>query len=222
MPSFQTAQRSANEHDSIGNTFSKTTPACVCRARLVAPDVSAGTSAFVAALRRAVALARSRTRPVVSGGVARRFRSDRRLDLACASTLRVRTDRARRLSAAAHLEAAGHIDLRSLRPQALRVAVLAIGGTVVTALAIACAISGGRVTICLSAGARRDRFRNRPVAVIAVFRNIAVPVRVKALVEAESLSNDGIAVVIYGMAMVQATGSLAWLPALGRSGGDCR
>lgn len=103
MPSFQTAQRSANEHDSIGNTFSKTTPACVCRARLVAPDVSAGTSAFVAALRRAVALARSRTRPVVSGGVARRFRSDRRLDLACASTLRVRTDRARRLSAAAHL-----------------------------------------------------------------------------------------------------------------------
>lgn len=119
-------------------------------------------------------------------------------------------------------EAAGHIDLRSLRPQALRVAVLAIGGTVVTALAIACAISGGRVTICLSAGARRDRFRNRPVAVIAVFRNIAVPVRVKALVEAESLSNDGIAVVIYGMAMVQATGSLAWLPALGRSGGDCR
>jgi len=44
------------------------------------------------------------------------------------------------------------------------------------------------------------------VAVIAVFRNIAVPVGEKALVEAESLSNDGIAVVIYGMAMVQATG----------------
>lgn len=119
-------------------------------------------------------------------------------------------------------EAAWHINLRSLRAQALRVAVIAVGGTVVTALAIACTISvEGELPFASALLLGAIVSATDPVAVIAVFRNVAVPDKVKTLVEAESLSNDGIAVVIYGMAMVQATGGgLTWLPALGHGAAE--
>jgi CPA1 family monovalent cation:H+ antiporter len=52
--------------------------------------------------------------------------------------------------------------------------------------------------------------------VIAVFRHAAVPAQVKTLVEAESLSNDGVAVVLYAIALSVAQGvGVDWLPAIG-------
>src|SRR5665213_2575572 len=50
-----------------------------------------------------------------------------------------------------------------------------------------------------------------PVAVVAVFRTVAVPTALRTIVEAESISNDGIAVVLYSIAVALATGvSVSW------------
>lgn len=114
-------------------------------------------------------------------------------------------------------EAAWSIDLPALRQSALRVALLALPGTVVAAFAVALALVGaGALPFgpALLLGAMISA--TDPVAVVAVFRHAAVPTAVKTLVEAESLSNDGVAVVLYGVALAAAqSASVGWLPALG-------
>ncbi len=114
-------------------------------------------------------------------------------------------------------EAAWNIDLGALRASALRVVLLAGPGTVLCALAVAAALTAagalpfGPALLLGAAISATD-----PVAVVAVFRQAAVPAAVKTLVEAESLSNDGVAVALYGVALAAARGtSVAWLPALG-------
>lgn len=105
-------------------------------------------------------------------------------------------------------EAAWNIDRQSLRAQIGRIALLAIPGTVLTAGAVAGALvlTGalplGSAFLLGAMVAATD-----PVAVIAVFRKASVPDAVRTLVEAESLSNDGVAVVLYGLALAASSGA---------------
>ncbi|GAC1398639.1 MAG: Na+/H+ antiporter [Vulcanimicrobiaceae bacterium] len=105
-------------------------------------------------------------------------------------------------------EAAWNLDLRALRANAPRIALLAIVGTLVTAFAVGGALAASGVMPLAAAllfgaiVAATD-----PVAVVAVFRNVAVPVRIRTIVEAESLANDGVAVVLYGTLLALAHGA---------------
>jgi NhaP-type Na+/H+ or K+/H+ antiporter len=114
-------------------------------------------------------------------------------------------------------EAAWNVHLAELRRTWKQIALLALPGTVVVASAIAGTITAlgalpfGAALLFGAIVAATD-----PVAVIAVFRKFSVPDRVKTIVEAESLSNDGVAVVLYATALTIATGgSVNWLTSAG-------
>jgi CPA1 family monovalent cation:H+ antiporter len=114
-------------------------------------------------------------------------------------------------------EAGWHLDLTMLREHAGRIAFLALPGTLVSAFAVAgvLALTGvlpfGAALLLGAIVSATD-----PVAVVAVFRRAAVPPAVKAIVEAESLANDGVAVVIFGIALAALEGHATdWLPAIG-------
>jgi CPA1 family monovalent cation:H+ antiporter len=114
-------------------------------------------------------------------------------------------------------EAAWNVHLTELRHTWKQTALLALPGTIVVAFTIAGAITAlgalpfGAALLYGAMVAATD-----PVAVIAVFRKFPVPDRVKTIVEAESLSNDGVAVVLYATALTIATGgSVNWLAAAG-------
>jgi CPA1 family monovalent cation:H+ antiporter len=114
-------------------------------------------------------------------------------------------------------EAAWNVHLAELRRTWKQIALLALPGTVVVATAIAGTITAlgalpfGAALLYGAMVAATD-----PVAVIAIFRKFPVPDRVKTIVEAESLSNDGVAVVLYATALTLATGgSVDWLTAVG-------
>jgi CPA1 family monovalent cation:H+ antiporter len=114
-------------------------------------------------------------------------------------------------------EAAWSIDLMALRSVWLRVAMLAVPGTIVSAVVIAVALPAvGALPFGAAFVLGAIISATDPVAVIAVFRHAAVPAQVKTLVEAESLSNDGVAVVLYAIALSVAQGvGVDWLPAIG-------
>lgn len=110
-------------------------------------------------------------------------------------------------------EAAWNVDLPMLRRCLGRIALLAFPGTLIVAFVIAAAIAAvgalpfGAALLFGAMVAATD-----PVAVVAVFRRIGVPPDVKTIVEGESLANDGVAVVLYGIALVLAQGgSVNWL-----------
>jgi CPA1 family monovalent cation:H+ antiporter len=105
-------------------------------------------------------------------------------------------------------EAAWNIELRALRPQLGRVALLAFPGALLCAAAVAGATAtfGGLVpAAALVLGAMLAA--TDPLPVVAVFRGLAAPAGVKALVEAESLTNDGVAVALYGVALAAVAGT---------------
>lgn len=108
-------------------------------------------------------------------------------------------------------EAALNIQWKDLRQDALPILSLAIPGTVIAAVAITLAAYYGLnwpLTSSLMFGiliAATD-----PVAVIATFRDNHVHGRLRLLVESESLLNDGVAAVLFALA-------LAWTEAAGQS-----
>ena len=104
-------------------------------------------------------------------------------------------------------EAAWTIDLDELRRLAARVVLLAFPGTLLTAFAVAVALAGlGQLPFVQGLLFGAIVSATDPVAVVAVFRRAGVPTRVRTLVEAESLANDGVAVVLYGLALGLAQG----------------
>jgi CPA1 family monovalent cation:H+ antiporter len=114
-------------------------------------------------------------------------------------------------------EAAWNVHLDDLRQTWKQVSLLAFPGTIVVAFAIASGITAlgalpfGAALLFGAMVAATD-----PVAVIAVFRKFPVPNRLKTIVEAESISNDGVALVLYGTALTIATGeSVNWLAVTG-------
>lgn len=99
-------------------------------------------------------------------------------------------------------EAAWNLDLDALRRMAWRIAGLAVPGTLLTAFFIAGALvlvhvlPFGPALLLGSIVAATD-----PVAVVAAFRQVKVPAEIRTLVEAESLSNDGVALILFGFAL---------------------
>ena len=99
-------------------------------------------------------------------------------------------------------EATLHIPWRSLKKDLLPVLILAIGGTLIGTFFV-----GGLVVqflgipwaAALAFGALISA--TDPVAVIAFFRNLGVSKRLTILVEGESLFNDGVAIVIFNLAL---------------------
>jgi monovalent cation:H+ antiporter, CPA1 family len=99
-------------------------------------------------------------------------------------------------------EAAWNLDLGALQRMAWRIAGLAVPGTLLTAFFVAGALMlthvlpFGPALLLGAIVAATD-----PVAVVAAFRHVKVPVEMRTLVEAESLSNDGVALVLFGFAL---------------------
>jgi CPA1 family monovalent cation:H+ antiporter len=111
-------------------------------------------------------------------------------------------------------EAAWSIELRALRARLELVVVLAFVGALACALAVAgatFAIGGLQWEPALILGAMLAA--TDPLPVVAVFRSLPAPDEVKALVEGESLTNDGVAVALYGIALATVAGSTTSIPA---------
>jgi CPA1 family monovalent cation:H+ antiporter len=105
-------------------------------------------------------------------------------------------------------EGAWSIDAGALRRGARSIAVLAVPGVVLTAGVIA-AIGAwaGRLTwpAALALGAILSA--TDPVAVLALFRKLNVPLSLLTIVEGESIANDGVAVVLTGIVTALAAGA---------------
>lgn len=102
-------------------------------------------------------------------------------------------------------EAAWNLDMSAVRQRLARILYLALPGTVFTAAitagfaAVSRALPPPSALIFGAILAATD-----PVAVVGIFRRVSLPGTVKTIVEAESLANDGVAVVLYGLALQSA------------------
>jgi monovalent cation:H+ antiporter, CPA1 family len=99
-------------------------------------------------------------------------------------------------------EAALHINLAEFQRNLTAILVLALPGVVLTTLIVAGVVALGTplsLPLALVFGALISA--TDPVSVIATFRAIGIPKRLGILVEAESLVNDGTAIVMYGVVM---------------------
>jgi CPA1 family monovalent cation:H+ antiporter len=109
-------------------------------------------------------------------------------------------------------EGAWVLDLRHAGSNWARIVPLALPGTIFVAFAIAgTLVLSGTLSFAPALLLGAIVSATDPVAVIAVFRTVQVPPSLRAIVQAESLSNDGVAVVLYSVALALATGaSLPW------------
>jgi len=105
-------------------------------------------------------------------------------------------------------EGAWSIDAGALRRAARSIAILAVPGVLLTAAVIAAtgAWAGGlTLPAALALGAVLSA--TDPVAVLALFRKLNVPVSLLTIVEGESIANDGVAVVLTGIVTALGTGA---------------
>ncbi|MEZ4591102.1 MAG: Na+/H+ antiporter [Chloroflexota bacterium] len=105
-------------------------------------------------------------------------------------------------------EATLHIPWRSLKKDLLPVLLLAVGGTLVGTFLVGELVVeflGIPWPAALAFGALISA--TDPVAVIAFFRSLGVSKRLTILVEGESLFNDGVAIVIFNLALAAGTAS---------------
>ena len=103
-------------------------------------------------------------------------------------------------------EAAYRLDVTELRQTFVGAAILAVPGVLVSAgvVALVLSMTGLEPSLAFVVGAIVSA--TDPVSVIATFRTLGAPARLATLVEAESLFNDGTAVVIFLIAVRAATG----------------
>ncbi|MCB0205843.1 MAG: Na+/H+ antiporter [Anaerolineae bacterium] len=109
-------------------------------------------------------------------------------------------------------EAALRLNLKTLRKEWLPILLLAVPGVLISALLVGSGVSfalGIPIALAVAFGALISA--TDPVAVIAFFRSLGVDKRLSILVEGESLINDGVAVVLFTMALA-AAGSAAAQP----------
>jgi CPA1 family monovalent cation:H+ antiporter len=105
-------------------------------------------------------------------------------------------------------EAAWAIDPAALRRVALRVALLALPGVLLVAGTIGVGVAlAGQLPLAPAILLGAIVSATDPVAVIAIFRRLNVPVDLLTLVEGESIANDGVAIVLYGSALAFAAGT---------------
>ena len=106
-------------------------------------------------------------------------------------------------------EASFRTPLEPFRWAVSRVVVLAVPGVILTALVVAVVVHLG-TGISLGSGLLVGAMvcATDPAAVVATFRRVAAPDRLRTLVEGESLLNDGTSLVIFVVALRIVTGGL--------------
>jgi CPA1 family monovalent cation:H+ antiporter len=105
-------------------------------------------------------------------------------------------------------EAAWAIDPAALRRVAGQIALLALPGVVLVAGTIGFGVAlTGQLPLAPAILLGAIVSATDPVAVIAIFRRLNVPVDLLTLVEGESIANDGVAIVLYGAALAAAVGT---------------
>lgn len=105
-------------------------------------------------------------------------------------------------------EAGIHIKIQQLKQNALVIGMLAVIGTIISSGIIGYIVHhwlGLSLAIALLFGAIISP--TDPISVIALFKRLGVPNRLAMIVEGESLFNDGIAVVLFGLLLQIATTS---------------
>jgi len=105
-------------------------------------------------------------------------------------------------------EAAYRLDIVELRRTFIGVAILAIPGVLVSAGVVAVVLTAAGLEPSLAFIVGAIVSATDPVSVVATFRSLGAPARLRTLVEAESLFNDGTAVVVYSIAVAAAMGSV--------------
>ena len=106
-----------------------------------------------------------------------------------------------------------HIEWRHMKSAGWPILVLSTVSTAVSTIIVALGFSGLSAAMGLGVSLpwclvfRALISPTDPVAVFAVLRSLSVPERLKATLAAESLFNDGIAVVLFGIALAFATGA---------------
>jgi CPA1 family monovalent cation:H+ antiporter len=111
-------------------------------------------------------------------------------------------------------DAALHLNLNEFRRNLPGILVLAVPGVILTTLIVAGIVSLGTslsLPVALVFGALISA--TDPVSVVATFRSIGIPRRLGVLVEAESLLNDGTAIVMFNVVMAIALTGQFNLPA---------
>ena len=104
-------------------------------------------------------------------------------------------------------EASWAVDLASLRRTALRILLLAVPGVVLAAGLTAYGMTvSGQLPLASALVLGAIVAATDPVAVIAIFRRLDVPLDLQTLVDGEAIANDGVALVVYGIALSFATG----------------
>jgi CPA1 family monovalent cation:H+ antiporter len=102
-------------------------------------------------------------------------------------------------------EAAFHLPLRDLRRDGIAVFLLAVPGVLLAMVIVGgvLTLAGGlSLPLALVFGALIAA--TDPVSVLAIFRRLGVPKRLEVLIEAESLFNDGTAIVLFNLALAGA------------------
>lgn len=106
-------------------------------------------------------------------------------------------------------EAAFHLDFNDLRRDLILIIVLAVPGVVFTTILVGGVVAwGARISLTMALVFGAMVAATDPVAVIALFRSMGVPKRLRVLLESESLFNDGTAIVVFNLVVgIALTGS---------------
>ncbi len=99
-------------------------------------------------------------------------------------------------------EAAFHMNLRDLRQNLVPIIILAIPGVLLTTILVGGIVSlGAGIALPIALVFGSIVSATDPVSVIALFRKLGVPKRLRVLMEGESLFNDGTAIVIFQLVL---------------------
>ncbi len=104
-------------------------------------------------------------------------------------------------------EAAFHLRYTDVRRDVGSIILFAIPGVIITTLLVGWIVAWGiGVSYATAAVFGALIAATDPVAVVSLFRTLGVPVRLRVLLEGESLLNDGIAIVVFSLALEVAGG----------------
>jgi CPA1 family monovalent cation:H+ antiporter len=100
-------------------------------------------------------------------------------------------------------EAAYHLQLEDLRKNIVPILTWAIPGVIITTLLVGWGVARTiNISVPMAIVFGAIMAATDPVAVVALFKSLGVPKRLRVLLEGESLFNDGTAIVVFGVALV--------------------